>query len=104
MDNNNNNNNNNSSGSVVKIPDSAVAMPLSAIAEAFEDLVKRLKESAKNGTTQRQHLRLDVFCDACSLVSVLFNCLGFAFKFAELEYVAKVLFFSFFPPALLLSS
>ncbi|XP_010444898.2 PREDICTED: ACD11 homolog protein [Camelina sativa] len=35
-------------------------------------------------------MRLDDFCSACSHVPVLFNCLGFAFKFAEMEYVAKV--------------
>ncbi|KAI4386465.1 hypothetical protein MLD38_004396 [Melastoma candidum] len=33
---------------------------------------------------------LVTFCEACSLVSVLFSCLGLAFKFAELEYVAKL--------------
>ncbi|KAK1313182.1 hypothetical protein QJS10_CPA06g02199 [Acorus calamus] len=56
--------------------------PLSAIAEAFEELSRSLKES--------NLLRLGPFSDSCSLVSVLFGCLGFAFKFAELEYVAKV--------------
>ncbi|KAK9903805.1 hypothetical protein M0R45_000915 [Rubus argutus] len=33
---------------------------------------------------------LDTFCEACSLVSILFSCLGLAFKFAEMEYVSKV--------------
>ncbi|TYH33893.1 hypothetical protein ES332_D13G090300v1 [Gossypium tomentosum] len=33
---------------------------------------------------------LQAFCGACSLVSVLFNSLSLAFKFAEMEYVAKV--------------
>ncbi|KAF5745273.1 Glycolipid transfer protein (GLTP) family protein [Tripterygium wilfordii] len=59
--------------------------PLSSIAEAFEELETILKYSGAQG-----ELRLNKFCDACSLVSVLFNCLGIAFKFAELEYVAKV--------------
>ncbi|KAI3976211.1 hypothetical protein MKX01_019157 [Papaver californicum] len=58
--------------------------PLSLIAEAFEELARTIK-SKKN-----QDLRLGTFSDACSLVSVLFGCLGIAFKFAEMEYVAKV--------------
>lgn len=73
---------------VVKPPDSAVATPLSAIAEAFEELAKCLKERK----TEREELRLDTFCRTCSLVPVLFHSLGLAFKFAELEYVAKVPF------------
>ncbi|GLT34471.1 hypothetical protein SLA2020_089810 [Shorea laevis] len=59
--------------------------PLSSIAKAFEGLSEFLRCRRKD-----QELRLDTFCDACSLVSVLFSCLGLAFKFAELEYVAKV--------------
>ncbi|MCD7459704.1 hypothetical protein HAX54_041682 [Datura stramonium] len=54
--------------------------PLSAIAEAFEELSSNLPRD----------LMLKPFCDACSLVSVLFGSLGIAFKFAELEYVSKV--------------
>ncbi|KAG7013031.1 ACD11-like protein, partial [Cucurbita argyrosperma subsp. argyrosperma] len=63
------------------------ATPLSAIAESFEGLAK-LVCSFKEDSSQQ--LRLDVLCDACSLVSVLFSSLGLAFKFAELEYVSKV--------------
>ncbi|XP_021299887.1 ACD11 homolog protein [Herrania umbratica] len=59
--------------------------PLSAIVEAFEELSEFLECQMKD-----EELRLDKFCDACSLVSVLFSCLGLAFKFAEMEYVAKV--------------
>lgn len=59
--------------------------PLSDIALAFEELSEFL-----GSQTMDQELRLDNFCDACSLVSVLFSCLGLAFKFAEMEYVAKV--------------
>ncbi|TYJ42867.1 hypothetical protein E1A91_A03G115900v1 [Gossypium mustelinum] len=59
--------------------------PLSAIAKAFEELSGFLGSQTKD-----QKLRLDNFCEACSLVSVLFSCLGLAFKFAEMEYVAKV--------------
>uniref|UniRef100_A0A7N0TCS9 Glycolipid transfer protein domain-containing protein n=1 Tax=Kalanchoe fedtschenkoi TaxID=63787 RepID=A0A7N0TCS9_KALFE len=55
--------------------------PLSDIAEAFEELALL----AASGD-----LHLSTFCHACSHVSVLFGCLGLAFKFAELEYVSKV--------------
>lgn len=63
-----------------------IQQPLSAIAETFEELSKR---------NNANEIRLDTFCQAASLVSVLFRSLGLAFKFAELEYVAKVPF-SFF--------
>lgn len=62
-----------------------LASPLSAIAEAFEELSNFVKSNGSN-----YDLRLEPFCDACSLVSVLFGCLGIAFKFAEMEYVSKV--------------
>jgi len=65
-----------------------IEQPLTAIAEAFEELSKWMKEKK-----DARHIRLDTFCQAASLVSVLFRCLGLAFKFAELEYVAKVSFF-----------
>ncbi|KAL7240461.1 hypothetical protein ACSBR2_006169 [Camellia fascicularis] len=58
--------------------------PLSAVAVAFEELSKSVKSSCS------YDLRLKPFCDACSLVSVLFGSLGIAFKFAELEYCSKV--------------
>lgn len=61
--------------------DAGTGTPLSAIAEAFEEL-------SSNGGYH--DLMLKPFCDACSLVSVLFGSLGIAFKFAELEYVSKV--------------
>jgi len=73
--------------------DLAIAYPLSAIAEAFEDLSTKVQE-IKNGSST-QHIRLDSFCEIASLVSVLFRCLGLAFKFAEMEYVAKVYTSSF---------
>ncbi|GMH27512.1 hypothetical protein Nepgr_029355 [Nepenthes gracilis] len=57
--------------------------PLAAIVEAFEELAETLKNSGED-------LRLKAFSDACALVSVLFDSLGVAFKFAELEYGAKV--------------
>ncbi|CAL1408234.1 unnamed protein product [Linum trigynum] len=84
---------------------------LSQVADAFEELADHLAKSSRRnndaGSPQQQEedgeeeeeeeeeegepeLRLDSFCQACSLVSVLFSCLGLAFKFAETEYVAKV--------------
>lgn len=59
--------------------------PLAAVADAFEELSAVLKAKGLN-----HDLDLKTFCDACSLVSVLFGCLGIAFKFAEMEYVSKV--------------
>ncbi|KAM3238502.1 ACD11 protein isoform X1 [Capsicum annuum] len=61
--------------------DAGTGTPLSAIAEAFEEL------SLNRG--HYNDLMLKPFCDACSHVSVLFASLGIAFKFAELEYVSK---------------
>ncbi|CAH2066191.1 unnamed protein product [Thlaspi arvense] len=65
---------------------------LSIITEAFEDLADSLKPPWKTGGDDESAdgLRLDAFCSACTHVSVLFSCLGFAFKFAEMEYVSKV--------------
>lgn len=59
--------------------------PLAAMADAFEELSAVVKTKGLD-----HDLNLRTFCDACSLVSVLFGCLGIAFKFAELEYVSKV--------------
>lgn len=59
--------------------------PLSAVADAFEELSAIVKAQGFD-----YDLRLKPLCDACSLVSILFGCLGLAFKFAELEYVSKV--------------
>ncbi|CAA2960112.1 ACD11 homolog protein-like [Olea europaea var. sylvestris] len=58
---------------------------LSAVANSFEEL-----SSVVNSNGFNFDLRLEPFCDACSLVSDLFGSLGIAFKFAELEYVSKV--------------
>jgi hypothetical protein len=77
---------------IMEHSDSEIPFPLSAITEAFEDLSEKVK-GIKNGSIQ--HLRLDNFCEIASLVSVLFRCLGLAFKFAEMEYVAKVCIFIF---------
>ncbi|ONI31380.1 hypothetical protein PRUPE_1G309200 [Prunus persica] len=61
--------------------------PLTSIVEAFEELGKFLQSQQQQ---QQQKLSLDTFCQASSLVSILFSCLGLAFKFAEMEYVSKV--------------
>ncbi|KAI4297045.1 hypothetical protein L6164_036954 [Bauhinia variegata] len=57
--------------------------PLLKIADAFKELA---------AVVNSQNADVDVasFSRACSLVSPLFGCLGIAFKFAEMDYVAKV--------------
>ncbi|KAH8506547.1 hypothetical protein H0E87_013378 [Populus deltoides] len=57
--------------------------PLKKIAEAFKELEATIK-------SQTQEVEVAPFSHACSLVSPLFGCLGIAFKFAEMDYVAKV--------------
>ncbi|EOX96970.1 Glycolipid transfer protein (GLTP) family protein [Theobroma cacao] len=56
---------------------------LRKISDAFKELA---------ATVNSQAADMDVapFSRACSLVSPLFGCLGIAFKFAEMDYVAKV--------------
>nr|GEU74091.1 accelerated cell death 11 [Tanacetum cinerariifolium] len=73
MDPNNNNNNKN-----------VDERPLRKISEAFNNMA--------NSINSQQHVELELapFSHACSLVSPLFRCLGIAFKFAEMDYVAKV--------------
>lgn len=68
----------------------ASSPPLSAMADAFEELAKRIKTNKKNNGQEK--ICLDTFCETCYHPSVLFNCLGLAFKFAEHEYVGKVCF------------
>ncbi|KAK1570732.1 hypothetical protein Q3G72_006340 [Acer saccharum] len=55
---------------------------LRKIADAFKELE----------ATVNSHADVEVapFSRACSLVSPLIGCLGIAFKFAEMDYVAKV--------------
>ncbi|URE01705.1 Glycolipid transfer protein (GLTP) [Musa troglodytarum] len=57
--------------------------PLRRIAEAFEGL-------AEAANCKTASMEVAPFSRACSHVSVLFGCLGIAFKFAEMDYVAKV--------------
>lgn len=68
--------------------DAETGTALSSIADAFEELSDLIKKDKSNGASFE--LRLKPFCDACSLVSVLFGSLGIAFKFAEMEYTSKV--------------
>ncbi|CAH8369316.1 unnamed protein product [Eruca vesicaria subsp. sativa] len=65
-----------------------VNKPLSVITEAFENLADLLKSDIS--TQDENGLSLDAFCSACTHVSILFSCLGFASKFAEMEYTSKV--------------
>lgn len=62
--------------------------PLRKISEAFKEL-----EAVVN--SQTAEIEVAPFSSACSLVSPLFGCLGIAFKFAEIDYVAKVRNFNF---------
>ncbi|KDP34943.1 hypothetical protein JCGZ_09231 [Jatropha curcas] len=57
--------------------------PLRKMSEAF-------KELAVTVSSQSADVEVAPFSRACSLVSPLFGCLGIAFKFAEMDYVAKV--------------
>ncbi|TKY72359.1 Accelerated cell death 11 [Spatholobus suberectus] len=57
---------------------------LRKMADAFKDLASVVTDS------QSAEVEVAPFSRACSLVSPLFGCLGVAFKFAEMDYVAKV--------------
>ncbi|KAL8112144.1 ACD11 homolog protein [Apium graveolens] len=70
------------------LEDAGTGTPLSKIAGSFEELSEILKSSLDSDSDY--DLRLKPFCEACTLVSILFGCLGIAFKFAEMEYTAKV--------------
>jgi hypothetical protein len=58
--------------------------PLPAIAKAFQELEKEVEKGGE------AVISVADFAHACSLISVLFGCLGMAFKFAEKDYVSKV--------------
>ncbi|KAL4627725.1 hypothetical protein ACB092_05G186100 [Castanea dentata] len=58
--------------------------PLRKISEAFKEL-----QATVNSQTP-DDLEVASFSRACALISPLFGCLGIAFKFAEVDYVAKV--------------
>jgi hypothetical protein len=57
--------------------------PLRRIGASFEDLAAVAKQQ------QPAAMAAGDFSRACSHVYVLFGCLGIAFKFAEMDYVAK---------------
>ncbi|ESR62171.1 hypothetical protein CICLE_v10016636mg [Citrus x clementina] len=57
--------------------------PLAKISELFKELAATVNSEAAD-------VELAAFSRACSHVSPLFGCLGIAFKFAEMDYVAKV--------------
>ncbi|KAE8796635.1 Glycolipid transfer protein [Hordeum vulgare] len=57
--------------------------PLRRIGASFEQLAAVAKQQ------QQPAMAAGDFSRACSNVSVLFGCLGIAFKFAEMDYVAK---------------
>ncbi|KAJ7208119.1 hypothetical protein O6H91_Y482100 [Diphasiastrum complanatum] len=59
-------------------------MALQTIAESFHRLAVQL-EAGDDAA-----IEVASFSKACDHVSVLFGCLGIAFKFAERDYVAKV--------------
>ncbi|GAV91404.1 GLTP domain-containing protein [Cephalotus follicularis] len=63
--------------------ESKTEKPLRKISDSFMEL-------AVTVTAQSGDMEVAPFSHACSLVSPLFGCLGIAFKFAEMDYVAKV--------------
>ena len=63
--------------------DSNAERPLRKISTAF-------KELAATVSSPSPEVSVAQFSHACSLVSPLFGCLGIAFKFAQMDYVAKV--------------
>jgi len=63
--------------------DSEADKPLRKISAAFKKLAIIVN-------SPNPEVPVTQFSHACSLVSPLFGCLGIAFKFAEMDYVAKV--------------
>ncbi|KAH6816115.1 Glycolipid transfer protein family protein [Perilla frutescens var. hirtella] len=61
--------------------------PLKQMADAFKELTNSISQFPEG---EEARIDLGPFSHACSLVSPLFRCLGIAFRFAELDYVAKV--------------
>ncbi|GKF15220.1 ACD11 homolog protein-like protein, partial [Tanacetum coccineum] len=76
--------------SFVTIVKLQIQTPLSSIAKAFEEISDLIQKGVVvDGKEGAVNLKLKPFCEACTLVYVLFGCLGIAFKFAEMEYTAK---------------
>ncbi|XWS67444.1 hypothetical protein CRYUN_Cryun04dG0006900 [Craigia yunnanensis] len=65
------------------MPDLENEKTLRKIADAFKELVATVN-------SQTADMEVAPVSRACSFVSPLFGCLGIAFKFAEMDYVAKV--------------
>lgn len=63
--------------------DSQREKPLRKISDSF-------KELAATVNSEGGDVEVAFFSRACALISPLFDCLGIAFKFAEMDYVAKV--------------
>ncbi|KAL8254947.1 hypothetical protein R6Q59_033168 [Mikania micrantha] len=63
--------------------------PLRKISEAFIEIAGSISSQDQH-PNQQSEIQLASFSRACSLISPLFRCLGIAFKFAEMDYVAKV--------------
>ena len=59
--------------------------PLTKIADAFKELADSLN-------SPNPRLEVSQFVRACRLISPLIGFLGIAFKFAEIEFSAKVIF------------
>lgn len=62
--------------------------PLQQIAKAFSDLAADVKQSQQQ--EKEDDVQVASFAGASARLSVLFGCLGIAFKFAERDYVSKV--------------
>ncbi|KAJ0793760.1 putative glycolipid transfer protein [Helianthus annuus] len=67
-----------------ELEDAGAGTALSLIADAFEVISNSVNKDAS------VELHLKPFCDACSLISMLFGSLEITFKFVELEYTSKV--------------
>lgn len=68
---------------ISSMADSDADRPLRKISTAFKELAVIVNSPSPEVPVAQ-------FSHACSLVSPLFGCLGIAFKFAEMDYVAKV--------------
>ncbi|KAG6484810.1 hypothetical protein ZIOFF_053335 [Zingiber officinale] len=66
--------------------------PLRECTSMKEEIEKleQMQQPSPDSRASTAPMEVDAFSRACSQVSVLFRCLGVAFKFAEMDYVAKV--------------
>ena len=85
-------------GRVRRRPSTAVdEKPLRKIADAFKQLAEAV-------TSENSEVEVAAFARACSFVAPLFGCVGFHFKFIEMDYVTKVLITNTKPSLDLLSN